>query len=644
MVNRWIGIWLVAVLCVGLVGQARAEKMPSTDKIGTKIAPVTFRNAAGKPFAWHDLKDKKAVVVVFLSFDCPVSTSYAQVLADLNKVYGPRGVAFLGVVANDDEDAAQIAKRAAEYKISFPVFEDRSLAAADALKAETTPEAFVLDRHFILRYRGRIDDAYHARLKKNYQVSKHDLRQAIEEVLADKPVTAPATLAVGCPIQRDLAAKKATGQVTYYRDVLPILQNNCQGCHRPGEVGPFALMTYKQAVNWSSDIKEYTHDKKMPPWKPTEGQAFLNERKLSEREIATLAAWVDGGTPAGNPKDAPPPKTFTQGWQLGTPDLILTAEDDFVVGPSGNDVFRCFVMPTNLAADKYVTAVEVRPSNPRVVHHTLLFVDPNHEGRKLERKEKDKPANPDAVDVGPGYSSAMGVGFLPRGGLGGWAPGQMGRHLPEGSGHYLPKGSDVVMQVHYHRDGRTEKDRTAVGLYFARKPVSKPFQSVVVAGGGRGRLRFFQIPAGAAHHRIHGSVWVDQDVTIHSVMPHMHLIGREIKVTMTPPDGPTQTLVSIPDWNYNWQETYTFKTPIQAKAGTRFDIEAYYDNSEANPNNPSHPPRPVFFGEQTTNEMCFGFLGATSDKPGRLRMRFTEEAPKQDAKEEQAKEKVGLKK
>jgi peroxiredoxin len=638
MVKSRLWMALIVTLGVGPGAATGAEKTASVDKLGTKIDRVTFRDAAGKPFSLHDLKDKQAVVAVFLSFDCPVSTSYSPVLAELAKTYGPRGVAFVGITTNEDEDAAQVAKHAAEYKIPFPVFLDKGLKAADAFKAATTPEAFVLDRFGILRYRGRIDDAYSARLKRNYKISRHDLHEAIDEVLADKPVSRPATVAIGCPISRDLASRKTDGKVTYYRDVLPIVQNRCQGCHRPGEVGPFSLMTYKQAVNWASDIKDYTQSRQMPPWKPVEGKPFLNERTLTDREIATLSTWVDDGTPAGNPKDAPPARSFMQGWQLGQPDLILTAEAEMQVGPSGKDLFRCYVLPTHLTEDKYVTAVEVRPGNPRIVHHTLQFIDTSGTARKLEQKEKERTGKPDELDIGPGYSSAMGVGFLPRGGLGGWAPGQMARHLPEGTGHFLPKGSDVVMQVHYHRDGRLEKDRTQVGLYFAKKPVSKPFQGLVVAGGGngQGRVRFFMIPAGAAHHRIHGSMWVDQDCVIHSVMPHMHLLGKEIKVTMTPPDGPTQTLVKIADWNYNWQETYWLKEPITVKAGTRFDIEAYYDNSDANPNNPSHPPRLVTFGEQTTNEMCFGFIGATSDKPGRIRMRFQDTKP--------AEEKVGLKK
>src|SRR5262249_8643395 len=206
-----------------------------------------------------------------------------------------------------------------------------------------------------------------------------------------------------------------TGSVTYYRDVLPVLQNNCQTCHRPGEVGPFSLMTYKQALNWGSDIREYTQNHKMPPWKPVEGATFHNERRLSDRDVAALAGWVDGGMPAGDPKDAPPERKFTQGWQLGEPDLVLNVDDDFQIGPGGPDVFRCFVLPTNLTEDRYVTAIELRPGNPRVVHHSLLFLDTTGQARKLVKEEQEKPADETKLDRGPGYSVAMGIGIAPQG-------------------------------------------------------------------------------------------------------------------------------------------------------------------------------------------------------------------------------------
>jgi hypothetical protein len=282
-------------------------------------------------------------------------------------------------------------------------------------------------------------------------------------------------------------------------------------------------------------------------------------------------------------------------------------------------------MPTNLDDDVYVSAVEVRPGNPRIVHHALLFIDPFRQGRKLEQAAQLREKDNLGPDVGAGYSTSMGVGFSPRGGgLSGWAPGQVPRHLPDGTAFLLPKGADVVMQVHYHRVGRVERDRTTVGLYFAKKPVQRRVQGVVVAGGQAG-VGFFLIPPGKDGFVVKGSTWVEDDCEIYSVLPHMHLLGKKIKVTLTPPGGPTQTLVAIDDWDYNWQETYFFEKPIKVKAESRLDIEAVYDNSAGNPNNPNSPPRLVMFGQQTTDEMCFGFIGATSDKPGRIKQRRTEQ-------------------
>jgi peroxiredoxin len=610
---RFLSVCLASLL---VVGAARAADEPNGARLGTKIANVAFKDAAGRSIDLHALTGKKALVVIVMSFDCPNSTGYAPTLAGMARTYGDKGVAFVGVSPSDDEDASSLAKKAGEYKLGFPVYRDDKRAVVEALKAEATPEAFVLDHNFVLRYRGRIDDAYSARLKKNRQITSHDLTRALDELLAGKPVSTPLTRAVGCPVSVEKPVKK-DGRVTYYRDVLPILQNNCQYCHRPGEVGPFSLLTYKQALNWASDVKEYTQSRQMPPWKLVEGIAFHNERKLTDRDIATLAAWADGGTPEGDPKDAPKPRHFADGWMLGKPGLVLQPKEDFVVGPGGLDLFRVFVLPTGLTEDKYVVAAEVKPGNPRVVHHTLNFVDTTGRGRELETEgqAEEKGKTDKDFDRGPGYSVTMGLGrgFRPRSGMGGWAPGQLARTMPDGYGWLLPKGSDVVMQVHYHRDGRVEKDRTRIGLYFAKKNEGmKPFKGGVIAG------RFLFVPKGDGHFEVKGSAPVLQDCTLHSIMPHMHLLGREIKVTLKRAGGgePT-TLLAIKDWDYNWQETYFLKEPMKLKAGDVLEVEAVYDNSDKNPNNPNSPPKLVTVGEQTTNEMCFVFLGATSDGPGR---------------------------
>ncbi|MGL4553117.1 MAG: redoxin domain-containing protein [Gemmataceae bacterium] len=555
------------------------------------------------------LKDKKAAVVVFLSFDCPVSNSYAPALAALHKSFAGRGVGFLGVVPGD-LTVAELKKHADDFAVGFPLVLDPGLKKADALKAKVAPEAFVLDHNGVLRYRGRIDNAYHARLRRNPRTTDHDLNAAVEDLLAGKPVKVPVTKAVGCPLVRPDAAK-AAGAVTYHKDVLPVLQTHCQQCHRAGEVGPFALMTYKQAANWASDIKEYTQSGKMPPWKVVEGEAFHNDRRMTEAEKKTLAAWADGGAPEGDPEDGPKPRTFTDGWQLGTPDLVLTVPEDFTLGASGPDAFRCFVLPTGLTEDKFVTAVEVRPGNKKVVHHSLNFFDASGKARELEKAEKGRKKEPGEQDAGPGYKVQMGVGFTPDpakfGGIGGWAPGQRARHLPDGYGYPLPKGSDFVLQLHYHRDGRVEKDRTTVGLYFAKQKGVKPYKGVVLRGN------FLFIPAGASDFKIDGCVEVQEDCELRSVMPHMHMLGRGIKVTMVSPDGRRRTLLNVDDWDYNWQETYFLKEPIKVAKGTRLGVQAAYDNSPRNPSNPFNPPRWVRFGEQTDQEMCFVFFGVTND-------------------------------
>ncbi len=604
----------VAGMILGLSNLSAQAAEIDAAKLGQKIDSVTLVDRAGKKNSAHDVAGSKATVFIFMSFECPISTSYSSALTEMAKRYGEKGVAFVGLCSSEAETAESVDRQAREFKFGFPVFHDPHGTNAGLFKAEKTPEAFVLDRNLVLRYRGRIDDGFAARLKKNQQVKSHDLERALDEMLAGKAVSQPVTAAIGCPIGVERKIE-TDGAVTYFRDVAPILQKRCQECHRPGQVGPFSLMTYRQAVNWCDDIKQYTSSHQMPPWKIADGIQFRNERTMTDKEIGTLAAWVDGGTPEGNPSDAPPPREFVTGWRLGKPDLILSAKDDFVLGAGGSDVFRCIVLPTDLPEDKFVVAYEVKPGNPRVVHHTLNFIDTDGEGRALEKSaqaREKRTKKPGDYDTGPGYSFAMGVGFAPRGGMGGWAPGQVPQEMPKGYGFKLPKQADLVVQVHYHRDGRVERDRLQIGLYFAKKSEGmKAYKTGMIAG------RFIAIPPNDPHFKVLGSTTVKYDCVLHSIMPHMHLLGKKIKVTMKPPEGKKQTLLEIDSWDYNWQETYFLKRPLHLDVGTVLALEAVYDNSEDNPNNPSNPPRLVTFGEQTTNEMCFVFLGSTSDGPGR---------------------------
>jgi len=302
-------VLFVAALTAGLwlVPSAPADNQINAN-VGKKIANIPFTDVDGKTTHLYDLKGKKAIVLVFLSSDCPVSKSYSQPLAEMADDLKARGVAFVGLTTNHDETPLEVVKFAAEFKLPFPVVLDRNFAATDAVAAKVTPEAFVLDGDFVLRYRGRIDDAYFARLKRHQQVSEYNLRQALEELVSGRPVSVPATEAIGCSIGRDIKASVDLANVTYYKDVLPILQKNCQECHRPGEVGPFSLMTYRQAVNWATDIKDYTRSRQMPPWSadPQYGP-YLNDRSLRQSDIDTIVQWADHGALEGDAKDAPPP-------------------------------------------------------------------------------------------------------------------------------------------------------------------------------------------------------------------------------------------------------------------------------------------------------------------------------------------------
>jgi peroxiredoxin/mono/diheme cytochrome c family protein len=584
----------------------------------SKIESFQIKDLEGKSWSLADQKGYKALVVAFVSCECPMSNAYLPVLNQLQEKFAAQDVRFVGINSNPEESIAQIQSHLKEFGIRFPLLKDDAHVAVKALGAEVNPQVFVLDSQNRLRYKGRIDDGYVGRLQPAGKITREDLKIALVEVLAGKEVSQPVTKAFGCAISvKAKATSSSTATVTYHRDVLPILQNRCQSCHRPGDVGPFPLQTYQQALRWGEEIKNFTQTRQMPPWKAEQHGVFANERPITDKEIATLAAWVDQGMCEGNPKEAPPAKQFPAGWHGGTPDLILEMPTEMTIAASGRDLFRCFVFPTNLPEDVFIRAVEVQPGNRRVVHHTLQTIDMRGASKKL-LADFQKQQKPTDADFGPGYTTRMGFGFLPdpMGGLGGWAPGMLPRPLPDGVGIRLPKGSNIVLQIHYHRTGKVEKDKTRIGLYFAKKPVTQHFQSIPAMGA------FRMIPAGAENFKVDTTIKLTQDVTLHWLVPHMHLLGKDIELTMTLPGGKEQTLISIRNWDYNWQEMYQLKEPMQVPAGTLFRVKATFDNSANNPLNPSDPPKRVRFGEQTTDEMCFVFMGVSSPNVRRLPFTF----------------------
>lgn len=397
------------------------------------------------------------------------------------------------------------------------------------------------------------------------------------------------------------AGTSSATEVTFNKDVAPILFQQCATCHRPGEVGPFSLLTYKDAAKRAEFLKDITADRRMPPWKAEPGFGeFHDVRRLTDDQIRTIAAWADSGAKEGKPEDQPPAPKFTDGWQLGPPDLVLKVSQAYTLKADGRDKYHCFVLPTGLTEDKTVSAVEFRPGNRKVVHHALFFLDGTGAARKRE-----------AAEGGPGrgYDTFGGVGILPTGALGGWAPGATPRTLPDGLGMRLPKGADFVLQIHYHPDGKEETDQSSVGIYFTKKPAEK------IVGGVPLVNRRLYIPAGAERYKTTASFTMPVDARAIGIFPHMHLVGREMKVVAVLPDGKEKPLIWIKDWDFNWQGQYRFVEPVALPKGTRLELEAYYDNSDKNPNNPNKPPKVVRWGEQTTDEMCLCGVQVVTDRP-----------------------------
>ncbi len=398
-------------------------------------------------------------------------------------------------------------------------------------------------------------------------------------------------------------AIKVPAKPTYATDVAKIINDRCVECHRPGEVGPFSLVKFEDAKKWSQMIAATTGSRRMPPWKAKEGYgSFKHENRLSETEIATLKVWADQGAPRGAKEKEPKPPTFSGGeWTLGKPDTIIEPERAYNLAPEGEDVYRNFVIPTNFAEPRFVRAIDVKPGNSKVVHHVIMFLD--------ERGASDKLVA-GTTDGQPGYiGQGGGVGFIPSGSLGGWAPGIRATYLNEGTAYRINPGTRLVMQVHYHKSGKPETDKTRVALYFAKEAPEREMKLNWLFNFA------VNIPAGEKAYKMRKEYVYREDVTIHQTMPHMHLLGRDMKSWFELPDGTVKPLVHVDDWDFNWQLNYSLKEPLKLPKGTKQIVEATYDNSSDNPHNPNNPPKRVTWGEETNDEMFLMVTAYTFDSP-----------------------------
>ena len=500
---------LIPVLAVllGVANLAVAKDTAKDSPVGRKVAAFTLKDYRGKAHSLADFKSSKLVVVAFLGVECPLAKLYGLRLGQMAREYKAKGVAFIGVNANDLDSITEIAAHARRHKIDFPVLKDVGNKLADRIGAVRTPEVFVLDEKRVIRYWGRIDDQYGVSHTRD-NARHNDLKDALAELQAGKPVSKAVVKAEGCFISR-VRKPNPKSPVTYVKHIAPIIQKNCVECHRTGEIAPFTLTSYTDVAGWGETIKEVVDENRMPPWHadPKHGK-FANERRLTKQEKQLITTWVRNGAPRGEGKEPATPAKAVADWQLPQkPDEIfemssksftVPAEGDFRRNGERRGVrYRYFRVKTNFKEDKWIRMAEVQPGNRAVVHHILVMVRP------------------------PGFRRALGVG----GGefLAGYVPGLRSTVLPKGTAKFVPAGSELIFQMHYTPIGSEQKDLSRVGLVYADP---KDVKQVVVTTRAA-NIRGLRIPANAANHRVPAtSSSLPFDVKLIAFMPHMHLRGK----------------------------------------------------------------------------------------------------------------------
>jgi peroxiredoxin len=584
MGQTWKAVVAASIFCCGSLALAAdtAGTPTAGTPIGKKVDNFSLPDFHGKSYSLDDYKDK-LVVLAFFGTECPLAKTYAPRMRELAAEFDKQGVVFLGIDSNLQDSLTEIAAYARIHEINFPLLKDNNNELADRLGAVRTPEVFLLDRDRVVRYWGRIDDQYGFKTGAGYvkpKLKDRDLADAIGEVLAGKQVSRPVVKADGCFIGR-VAKTKPHGDVTYSNQVARIMQARCVECHRSGEVAPFQLTSYEEVVGWAETIREVVQEGRMPPWfaDPKHGQ-FVNDCRLSDQEKSQLCAWVENGCPQGDSKDLPEPRKFTEGWQIGVPDQIVYMRDEpYKVPAEGVVDYQFYTVDPGWTTDKWIQATESRPSNRGVVHHIIVFVQ--------------------AKGGGDPFS---------RGGIGGYAPGMTPNVCPPGTAIHVPAGAKLIFQLHYTPNGSPQEDRSMVGIVFADPTkVKRTIRGGVVGDVG------FRIPPGDSNFEIKAKHLFLKDTMLLTLTPHMHLRGKSFKYEAEYPNGDREVLLDVPSYDFNWQLRYTFAEPKLMPKGTRLHCTAHFDNSSENLANPD-PSKEVSYGDQTWEEMMFGFYTSVDPK------------------------------
>ena len=545
-------------------------------RFGQPVADFSLKDFRGKSYSLSEFQASPLMVIAVLGTECPLAKQYAVRLQKFSDNYHEKGVVVIGVDANRQDSLAEISAFVRRNELTFPILKDLNQQVVDSLGATRTPEVFVLDAQRIVQYRGRIDDQFAVGGKSRPGPTREDLNSAINELLDGKPVSVSETPAIGCLIGRS-REPKSDATVTYSNQIARLMQQHCVECHRQGEIAPFNLTDYQDVAGWADMIVEVTRSGQMPPWHASpEFGHFANQRRLSPEEFLLLEQWAAAGAPEGNPADLPPPKAYTEGWQLPRqPDhVVWMSEKPFQVKAEGEVKYQYFSAESGLTEDQWMIAAEVLPGNRSVVHHVIVFVTTDGEVRDEDRQ--------------------MLTAFV---------PGLRVAPYPKGMAKRVPAGSKFIFQMHYTPNGNPGEDRTRIGLLFANP--NEITHEVRTASAGNLR---FQIEPFKDHQEFASRVvTAPADLQLLSLSPHMHLRGKSFRYELTRLDGTKETLLDVPHYDFNWQTSYRLPEPRTIPQGSKLQAFATYDNSANNLANPD-PSKTVKWGDQSWDEMLLGYF------------------------------------
>ncbi|GMW02540.1 MAG: hypothetical protein AMXMBFR84_36760 [Candidatus Hydrogenedentota bacterium] len=545
-------------------------------KVGDIPAEFRFKDIRYVERSLSELGESKAIVVMASSTTCPVAQRYLPVFQALSDQFGHEAT-FVLINVSADDSIMDMAQQAIDYNLTVTLAKDIDGTAVKALGLTRTPEVVVLDSERRVRYRGRVD-GQHRVSGVSPDSGRADLALALEQVLTGKTVEVTETPVDGCVISEPVTtAEKA---YTYTRDVAPILDAHCVKCHRVDGGAPFSLQTYSRAAAMADMIAEVITEERMPPWYAHSAHGtFVNAPSISDSDRRIVAGWARGGKIEGEAEDRPEAPVFADSkWRIGEPDLVITAKDEMQIPATGYIKYQYIPMPYVFPHDTWIQGLEIRPENATVLHHCNM------------------------IYMLPGQEYSQETQFLT-----GYVPGGAPVDLDKNRAMMIPKGATLVLQAHYVTTGKEERDRVSIGIRFAKEPVEKRVYYKIINNDS------FAIPAGDPFYCVTAEDSMEEDSTGIAMFSHMHLRGRDMLFNAHFPDGKKETLLSIPNYDFNWQLSYVWE-PFTKKfpKGTRIEVIAHYDNSSFNPYNPD-PSAVVKDGPQTFEEMMYGFFFYTRD-------------------------------